>query len=92
MLLAERRDPRSGAVLRYWLDHDIPRAFDGRILSIDAEVARTAAALHVPDPAPIIDALIAATAKVNRMAVVTRNVRDFRRFRRLEVLDPWNAP
>lgn len=89
VLLVERRDPSSGAILRSWLDKDIPRAFGGRILPIDAEVARTAAALHVPDPAPVLDAFIAATAKVNGMAVVTRNTHDFRRFRRLEVLDPW---
>lgn len=90
VLLAERRDPRSGAVLRDWLDNDIPRAFERRILPLDAEVARTAAALHVPDPAPVLDALIAATAKVNGMAVVTRNTRDFGRFTRLRVLDPWD--
>ena len=90
VLLAERRDPGSGAVLRNWLDNDVHRAFDQRILPIDAKVARLAAALHVPNPAPVLDALIAATAIVNNMAVVTRNTRDFRRIHRLEVIDPWN--
>ncbi|MGH9110855.1 MAG: hypothetical protein ACRDZN_00910, partial [Acidimicrobiales bacterium] len=42
-------------------------------MAIDAAVARRAAALHVPDPAPWRDALIGATALVNRMVVVTRN-------------------
>ena len=90
VLLAELRDPPSGGVLRNWLDNDVQRAFDGRILPVDAKVARVAAALHVPNPAPVLDALIAATATVNDMAVVTRNTRDFKRFERLHVLDPWN--
>ena len=90
VLLAERRDPICGAVLRSWLDNDVHEAFDQRILPIDAKVARLAAALHVPDPAPVIDALIAATAIANNMAVVTRNTGDFELFHRLEVLNPWN--
>ncbi len=89
VLLVERRDPVSGGVLRRWLDNDVHEAFDQRILPIDATVARRAAALHVPDPAPVVDALIAATALVNDMAVVTRNTADFDRFDQLEVLNPW---
>ena len=53
-------------------------------------VARRAAALHVPDPAPAHDALIAATALVHRMTVVTRDVTDFARFDGVRVLDPWS--
>ena len=85
----EDRDPRSGAVLRRWLDDDVRAAFEGRILAIDSEVARRAAGLHVPQSAPIVDALIAATALVHDMAVVTRNVADFARFAGLAVVDPW---
>lgn len=89
VLLAERKDSTRGSVLRKWLDNDVSRAFDGRVLPVDAGVARAAAALHVPDPAPVLDALIAATAQVNGMVVVTRNTRDFTRFSPLEVLNPW---
>ena len=85
----ENRDPRSGAVLRRWLDDDVRAAFDGRILAIDSEVARRAAGLHVPRSVPVIDALIAATALVHGMAVVTRNVADFARFANLTVVDPF---
>ena len=92
VLLAERRDPAAGAVLRTWLDNDVCGEFGKQILSVDARVARLAAALHVPDPAPFADALIAATALANDMVVVTRNVRDFERFARLKILDPWNPP
>ncbi|MXZ78954.1 MAG: type II toxin-antitoxin system VapC family toxin [Gemmatimonadetes bacterium] len=88
VLLAERRDPTSGAVLRHWLDGDVASAFEQRILPVDTTVARLAASLHVPDPAPIIDALIAATALANGMTVVTLNTRDFERFDQLQVLRP----
>ena len=73
-----------------WLDNDVYEAFDQRILPVDARVARLAASLHVPDPAPVSDALIAATALATNMVMVTRNIRDFGRFEGLEVLNPWN--
>ena len=53
-------------------------------------MARRAAALHVPDPAPVADALIAATALSHDMVLVTRNVGDFRCFGELRILNPWN--
>ena len=90
VLLAERRDPDSGAVLRNWLDNDVCGEFEQQTLPVDTGVARRAAALHVPDPAPIADALIAATALSHSMVLVTRNARDFRRFGELRVLNPWN--
>lgn len=89
VLLAERADPARGRVLRSWLDGSVTAAFSDRILPVDEQVARRAAALHVPDPAPFRDALIGATALVHRMAVATRNVRDFDRFDELEVVNPW---
>ena len=90
VLLAERRDPRQGAVLRQWLDASVVAAFADRFLPVDERVARRAAALHVPDPAPFRDTLIAATGPVHGMTVVTRNVSDFQRFDGLEVTNPWN--
>ena len=89
VLLAERRDPAQGGVLREWLDTSVVAAFADRMLPVDEHVARRAAALHVPDPAPFRDALIAATAQVHAMTVVTRNVGDFERFAGLEVTNPW---
>lgn len=91
VLLVERREPVSGAVLRSWLDNDVFEAFDGRILQVDAKVARLAAYLHVPDPAPANDALIGATALAHNMVVATRNTRDFERFQGLQMLNPWRA-
>ena len=89
VLLMERADPNQGALLRAWLDLSVTAAFKSRVLVVDERVARRAAALHVPDPAPFRDALIGATALVHDMTVVTRNVKDFERFEGLDVLNPW---
>ena len=89
VLLAERTDQDRGGILRAWLDRSVAVAFAERVLPVDEAVARLAAALHVPDPAPFRDALIGATAIAHNMTVVTRNVRDFERFDRLRVVNPW---
>ncbi|MGY4304620.1 putative nucleic acid-binding protein [Bradyrhizobium sp. USDA 4369] len=72
-----RRDAAQGAALRAWIDQQILTAFDGRILAVDTAVAQACARLHVPDPRPERDALIAATALVHGLTVVTRNSADF---------------
>ena len=86
--LAERRDPAQGAIFRAWLEAQVLPAFAGRILPVDIAVALRSAALHVPDPRPVRDALIAATALVHRMTVITRNVADFAPTG-VSVLNPW---
>lgn len=88
ILLLERKDKRRGAILRAWIDTRVLTEFEGRILPIDVAVARRCAKLHVPDPRPMRYALIAATALVHSMAVVTRNVRDFEPMG-VEILNPW---
>lgn len=88
VLLAERRDPPQGTVFRQWLERQVVPAFEGRILPVDVAVARRAAQLHVPDPRPIHDAFIAATALVHGMTVATRNVADFTATG-VRVLNPW---
>jgi toxin FitB len=89
VLLLERKDPPAGAVLRQWLDEHVLPAFAGRILPLDEVVARRCAALHVPDQRTERDAIIAASALVHRMAVVTRNVADFRSTG-VALLNPWD--
>lgn len=90
VLLAERRDPAQGRLLRVWLETHVLGAFDGRIIPVDLAVARRSAALHVPDPRPVRDALIAATALVHDLTVVTRNVADFKATG-ARVLNPWRG-
>ncbi len=90
VLLAERRDPSQGAIFRTWLNAHVLPAFAGRILSVDTAVAQRSARLHVPDPRPVRDGLIAATALVHGMTVVTRNVADFEPTGVL-VLNPWRS-
>lgn len=88
VMLVERRDPKQGMALRAWLDGQVMPEFASRTLPIDVEVARRCAGLHVPDPRSERDALIAATALVHRMIVVTRNVADFDKTG-VRILNPW---
>ncbi|MFJ4145079.1 type II toxin-antitoxin system VapC family toxin [Pseudomonas sp. NPDC089734] len=88
VLRIERRDPLQGAALRTWLEHHVLKAFAGRILAVDSAVARRCAQLHIPDPRSECDALIAATALIHGMKVVTRNTVDFQHSG-VSVLNPW---
>ncbi len=88
VLLAERRDPKQGMILRKWFNHQVLPVFAGRILPVDLVVAQCSAKLHVPNPRPIRDGLIAATALVHGMTVVTRNIADFEPTGAC-VINPW---
>ena len=88
LLLIERKDSAHAAVLRSWLNAHVLPAFSGRILAVDTAVAQCCAKLHVPDPRSDRDAMIAATAIIHGMTVVTRNVVDFEPTG-VEILNPW---
>ena len=88
VLLVERRDAKQGRILRNWLDGHVLPEFKDRVLPVDAAVAQRCAHLHVPNPRAERDALIAATALVHGMMVVTRNVDDFAATG-VVVLNPW---
>ena len=90
VLFAERRDPPQGAIFRAWFESHVLPAFAGRILPVDTAVAQRCAALHVPAPRPAMDSLIAATALVHGMTLVTRNVADFQSSG-VAVINPWEA-
>ena len=85
----QRGDPVQAETFRRWLESAVLPAFAGRILPIDAAIARRAATFHVPDPAPERDALIAATAFVHGLTVVSRNAADFERTG-VSLLNPWD--
>jgi toxin FitB len=87
-LMVQRRDEAQGAMLRAWIDSKVLPAFEGRIISVDLAVAQCCARLHVRDPRGERDALIAATAIVHRMTVVTRNIADFQPMG-VALLNPW---
>jgi predicted nucleic acid-binding protein len=91
VLRAELTGAPSGAILRVWLESQVLPRFAGRILPVDLQTARRAGVLHVPKNRPQRDALIAATAFVHRMAVVTRNMGDFRDTG-VAVINPWDNP
>ena len=86
----QRRDAAQGARLRAWLDNHVRPEFAGRILPIDDQIAMRCAHLHIPDRRNEVDALIAATALVHDLAVVTRNVGDFEGAG-VVVIDPWQG-
>lgn len=84
-----RRDHAQAGRLQTWLEDELIKVFSGRILPIGVSVARRAGRLHAPDPRPERDALIAATAAVHDLTVVTRNVDDFEPMG-VAIIDPWS--
>jgi predicted nucleic acid-binding protein len=82
--------------LERWLEIDLPAQFAERLLPINAEIAELwgtmAAEVQLKGIAmPIVDGLIAATAKHHELTIVTRNVKDFRMWG-IPVMNPWTSP
>ena len=71
-----RRDTQQAAALETWL-RTLQQAYVDRILPITAEIAEEWGHLNVPNPVPAIDGLMAATARVHGLTLVTRNTADF---------------
>ena len=90
ILRVEQRDPAQGNLLRRWMESRVMPEFAERTLPVDTTVALRCARLHVPEPRAERDALIAATALVHGMRVVTRNVADFAATG-VPLLNPWTA-
>ena len=87
--LKRRADPAQATALTLWLDK-VRAGFGARILPVDERIAEAWGRLGIPDPLPAIDGLIAATAIVHGLTVVTRNVADLARSG-VTVLDPFSA-
>jgi toxin FitB len=84
-----QRDASAAARLDRWLV-DLVESYGERILTIDAAVAERWGRLNVPDPIPAVDGLLAATALVHSLTLVTRNVRDVQRTG-VRIIDPFSG-
>jgi predicted nucleic acid-binding protein len=69
------RDPAKAATLERWL-RDVSEAFGARIIGVDLAVAEAWGRMSVARSVPVIDALLAATAQVHDLVLVTRNTAD----------------
>ena len=87
--LKRRKDPKQAGALDRWLAHTRARLGD-RVLPVDEPIAEAWALLSVPDPLPLIDGLLAATAKVHGLTLVTRNVAGLGRTG-VSFLDPFSG-
>lgn len=83
-----RRDPAAGRSLAAWLA-SIRSGYSDRVLAVSGDIAETWGRLGAKRPLPIVDGLLAATAQVHRLTLVTRNVRDFKDLG-VPLLDPWS--
>ena len=87
--LKRRADPQQAKSLDRWFTQMRTRLGD-RVLPVDEPVAETWALLGIPNPLPLIDGLLAATAKVHGLTLVTRNVADIAPTG-VSLLDPFSA-
>ena len=71
--LVRDRDPEQAEVLENWLRY-VEQNYEGRILSIDADITEAWGRMHYIRNVPVIDGLLAATAKVHNLILVTRNI------------------
>ena len=85
-----RRDPAAAEVLEGWLG-SISDAHGERVLPVDAAVAEEWGRMNVPDPLPVVDGLLAATAKVAGLVLATRNLDDVHRCG-VDLIDPFAPP
>lgn len=84
-----RRDPDSAAALDSWLAR-LDEVHGDRILAVDRTVSEEWGRMNVPDPLPVVDGLLAATAKVAGLTFVTRNVADVKSSG-VELLNPFSG-
>ena len=87
--LARRRDPRRAEALEVWLT-DVMSRFGNRVLPVDTAVAEQWGRMNAVRSLPVIDGLLAATAKANGLTLVTRNVADVAELD-VDVLNPFEA-
>lgn len=85
--LKQRSDGNAAKKLGAWVD-GLEYSFDGHVLGIDAQIARVWGELSAERPRPVVDTLLAATAIVHDLTLVTRNTTDVRGIK-VKLLNPW---
>ena len=86
--LLRRRDPRQAAIYEAWLAQ-LRQDYADHILPITLDIAEEWGRLNVPNPVPVVDGLLAATARVRRLVLVTRNTADLQQTR-VQLLNPFD--
>jgi toxin FitB len=84
-----RRDPKAAAALDSWLGR-LSEAHGDRILRVDRSIAEEWGRMNVPDPLPVVDGLLVATAQVNGLTLATRNTADIAGTG-VDLVDPFAA-
>jgi predicted nucleic acid-binding protein len=84
-----RRDPAQAEIYERWLSQ-LVGGYGDRVIPITERIAQTWGRLNVPDPVPVVDGLMAATALVNDWTLVTRNVNDVRSIG-VRLLNPFSG-
>lgn len=87
--LLQRRDPAQAEVYEAWLT-TVLRDYADRIVPVDDEISEEWGRMNVPSPVPVVDSLMAATAKVRNMTFVTRNTADVERTG-VRLLNPFES-
>lgn len=87
-LLKGRKDPQQGLVYQAWIEFLLDTMGD-RIISVSDEICWRCAELHSPNPRSEFDSLIASTALVHNLTLVTDNTKDFRGIDGLRILNPF---
>lgn len=89
-LLKARKDPQQGLAYSLWIDFLLNTMGD-RVLSVSDEICWRCAELHIPNPRPQFDSLIASTALVHNLILITDNTKDFNGIDGLHILNPFTS-
>lgn len=84
-----RKDAEFASILERWLADRLKPTFESRMLAVTALVAERAGRIAAIRTRGLADCLIAATALVHDLTLVTRNVGDFQDLEGLKILNPW---
>ena len=85
-----RNDPGQAAIIEQWL-RGLHAGYRDHLIDVDAAVAEEWGRMNVPDPLPVVDGLLAASAKIRGWTLVTRNVKDLKGSG-VSLLKPFEAP